>query len=92
MELFAAAALGFLAGALLLLAWSGIGFIVAFAHYLARRPVPPTPPAPNCGDCETLQALWVDMQGWEKVLSLANFVAAAIICAAKGCGGLNLRF
>ena len=89
-------AIGFLIGATLLLAWSGFGLFVAFTHYLLRKPPPSAPPvaaqAPDCSVCNDLHGLWDDMEFWEKVAALPNFVAASIICAAKGCGGIPLGF
>jgi hypothetical protein len=94
--ILAAIAVGLLLGAVVLLAWSGVGFFVAFTHYLFRKPAPAAPPvavqAPDCGVCNALHGLWDDMNFWEKVAALPNFVAAAIICAAKGCGGIPLSF
>jgi hypothetical protein len=88
-------AIGFLIAAVLVLAWSGVGFFVAFAHYLIRKPAPAPPTIgapPDCGICDALQGLWDDMQWWEKTASLLNFVAASIICTVKGCTSLDLRF
>jgi hypothetical protein len=89
-------ALGLLIGAVLILAWSGAGFFVAITHYLIHKPPPAAPPvavqAPDCSVCNDLHGLWNDMSFWEKVAALPNFVAASIICAAKGCGGIPLPF
>ena len=93
---FLVIALIFLVAAVILLAWSGFGFVVAFTHYLISKPPPGAPPvavqAPDCEVCNALHGLWDDMNFWEKVAALPNFVAAAIICAAKGCGGIPLGF
>jgi len=96
MELLAGIALGFLLGAVVILAWSGIGFFVAVAHFLILKPPPAAPPvavqAPDCGACNDLHGLWNDMNFWEKVAALPNFMVASVICAAKGCGGIPLPF
>jgi len=89
-------AVGLLIAAVVLLAWSGVGFFVAFTHYLIHKPAPAAPPVavqgPDCSVCNDLHGLWDDLDFWEKVAALPNFVAAAIICAAKGCGGIPLGF
>ena len=91
-----ALAIGFLIGALIILAWAGIGWFVAFTHYLIRKPPPGAPPvavqAPDCSVCNDLHGLWDDMSFWEKVAALPNFVVACVVCAAKGCGGIPLGF
>jgi len=87
-------AVGILIFAGLLLAWSGIGFVVAFIHYMIHKP-PPAPPAdeppPGCDVCDLMQGLWSNMQWWEKVAAFANFALVSIVCQAKGCGSLDLR-
>jgi len=89
-------ALAVLIVAVAVLVWSSVGFFVAFTHYLIRKPPPGAPPvtaqAPDCSVCNDLHGLWDDLDFWEKVAALPNFVAAAIICAAKGCGGIPLGF
>jgi hypothetical protein len=90
-EIFAAIALGLLIGAAVILAWAVVGAVVAIVRYVATPP-PPPPPGADCVLCTQLQALWNSMSWPEKVACLANFVAAAYLCAAIGCGGIALTF
>jgi len=86
----AGAALGFLIAGCILLAWGLIGFAVATFRFFLTPPA--TPPAGQCADCIELQDLWDSMSWLEKGASLGNFMVAATICWATGCGGLNLVF
>jgi hypothetical protein len=87
----AGAAVGFLIGACILLAWGLIGLAVAAIRFFLTPPA--TPPAGTpCAECIELQELWDSMSWLEKAASLGNFVVSATICWATGCGGLNLVF
>ena len=83
--------LGLLIAVCILLAWGLIGFAVAAIRFFLTPPAAP-PPGTPCARCIQLQELWDSMFWLEKGASLGNFVVAAIVCSATGCGGLNLAF
>jgi hypothetical protein len=92
LDFLAGAALGLLIGGIIVLAWSVIGFAVAIFRYLFV-PFPSAPPTgTRCDTCIKLQGLWLSMSWPEKAASLPNFVAAAVICSAIGCGGIALTW
>lgn len=90
-EILAAVALGVLIAAVALAAWFTIGFVVAVIRWIVTPPPPPAPGA-DCVVCTQLQALWLSMSYFEKVVALASFVAAAYLCNAVGCTGIALTF
>jgi hypothetical protein len=83
-------ALGLRIGALLVLAWATIGFVVAVIRFFLTPP-PPPPPGLPCSTCTQLQELWDSMSWLEKAASAADFAAASAICFLTGCGWLGLR-